>query len=190
MNIKHDKLIEECNSKRSNIYYRLNQLGSITGLSPRMLKYKMQVIKQKYQNVPSLLCKVGRKYRIHISIINEFLPIRNRKNRTVTTYKWKSFATWNMAGSYDKEYHQQLIKEVKEELPTDYFNYTIETDSRGFNHVHLMTDATTLELTNAIRLVLGKYLSIDEYRLQVNNINNKYSSVQYLGKAPVTSGVL
>lgn len=190
MNLEYEKLIEECNGKRSNIYYRLNQLGSITGLSPRMLKYKMKLVKEKYQNVPSLLSKEGRSYKIHMSIVNEFLPIRKRNNKTVANYHWKSFATWNMLANYDAAYHQQLIHEIKSELPTYYFHYTIEADGRNFNHVHLVTDANSIELSDTIRLVLGKYLSLKDYRLQVNSINNKYSAVQYLGKSPLNSGVI
>jgi hypothetical protein len=73
-------LVNESNKNRSNIYYKLNQLTVITGLSPRMLKYKMLIVKQKYAGVTNLLKKEGKSWQIHHSIINEFMPVYKRKS--------------------------------------------------------------------------------------------------------------
>ena len=190
MNLEYDKLIEECNSKRANIYYNLKQLIDITGLSTRMLKYKMKKIKFKYQNVPSLLTKSGRSWKIHISIVNEFMPLRNRKARTTNTYSWKSFATWNMKNSYDTAYHTELINQIKAQIGANLIKYTIEEDRRNIKHIHFISDASKSELLNAITQVLNKYLPKNEYRLQVNPLNNKYSAIQYIGKSPLSDGIL
>ena len=190
MSIEFDNLIEECNSKRSNIYYRLNQLIDITGLCPRMLKYRMKEIKQRYKNIPSLLRKEGRCWKIHISIVNEFLPKRNRKGRTLFTHRWESFATWNTKCSYDLAYHLELIEQVYSKIKPYKIKFTIEEDGRGTKHVHFISDANKSELTDAITVVLDKYLSKKEYKLEVNNINNKHSAVQYIGKSPLASGLI
>lgn len=188
--MKNEKIIEQCNSKRSKIYYRLNQLEDITGLSPRMLKYKMKFIKAKYINVPSLLTKKGKSWKIHISIVNEFMPMRKRKSCTESNYQWRTFVTWNTKENYTPEYHTQLIKEVKCELTSYLIKYAIETDKRDINHVHFMTDATETETQRAVELVLSKYFDENEVVTKVSPILNKYSSVCYTNKAPIISGVI
>jgi hypothetical protein len=184
------KLVNDSNNKRSNIYYQLNQLEKITGLSSRMLKYKMAKIKLKYEGVTSLLKKEGRKYQIHTSIINEFLPINKRKSYNENNYNWKTFASWNPFQNYDAEYHFVLIQEIKSFLPENTIKYTIELDRRGINHVHFISDASVPDLKKMVNKVIFKYFSWHEITYQVGNINNKYSSVSYTQKAPVKSGVL
>ena len=190
MRIEFAKLLEECNTKRSNIFYKLNQLTAITGLSPRMLKYRMKEVKQKYKNIPSLLNRVGRMWQIHISIIDEFLPKRNRKGRTVNVHGWKYFVTWNFRNDYDTLYHIQLIKEIKSKIKPCRLKFAIEEDKRGIKHVHFISDANKIELTNVVELVLSTYLSKKDYRVEINDVNNKYSAIQYIGKSPLASGLL
>lgn len=188
--MKNETIIEQCNSKRSKIYYRLNQLEDITGLSPRMLKYKMKLISAKYANIPSLLTKKGRSWKIHISIVIEFMPIRKRKSYTESDYKWKTYVTWNPKYNYTPEYHIQLIHEIKTELVNHLIKYTIETDKRGVNHTHFMTDATEAETKKAVDLVLTKYFGEMEVIRKVSPILNKYSSVCYTNKAPISSSII
>lgn len=190
LRMKNEKLIEQCNSKRSKIYYRLNQLEDITGLSPRMLKYKMKHIKSKYENVPSLLRKNGKSWKIHISIVNEFMPIRKRQSCTESNYQWSTYVTWNPKENYTPEYHTQLVKEIKGELISYLIKYAIEADKRGVNHIHFMTDATVSETQRAVELVLSKYFDEWEVVTKVSPILNKYSSVCYTNKAPIISGVI
>ena len=141
MKEKYNQLLNESNKKRSNTYYQLNQLTEITGLSLRMLKYKMLKVKDKYEGVTSLLEKDGKQWKIHHSIINEFMPINKRKSNDETSYQWSSFVTWNPFQNYDADYHVELIKEIKSNLPENTIKYTIELDKRGFNHVHFISDA-------------------------------------------------
>lgn len=189
MNLELLKIIEQCNSKRSNIYYKLNQLESITGLSTRMLKYRMKAIKQKYINIPSLLCKIGKSWQIHISIVNEFLPIRNNKNRQPIE-KWQSFCTWNTKNSYTVDYHLVLINEIKESISPAIIQFAIEEDKRKVNHVHIIATIGEIELNKAVQTILGKYIEQSQYRIQISSINNKYSAVQYIAKAPLANGVI
>lgn len=190
MREKYNELINECNKKRSNIYYQLNQLIEITGLSSRMLKYKMILVKKKYEGVNSLLKKEGKKWQIHYSIINEFMPVNKRKKDNVSHYNWQSFVTWNPFQNYDTDYHIELLKEIKLNLPDNKIQYTIELDKRGFNHVHFISDACVADIKIIVEKVIFKYFSWYEISFQVAEINNKYSSVSYTQKAPIKSGTI
>lgn len=190
MKEKYNQLLNESNKKRSNTYYQLNQLTEITGLSTRMLKYKMLKVKDKYEGVTNLLNKEGRNWQIHHSIINEFMPINKRKSNDETSYQWSSFVTWNPFQNYDADYHVELIKEIKSNLPENTIKYTIELDKRGFNHVHFISDAEVSKTKKMVEKVIFKYLSWFEVSYQVTEIKNKFSSDEYLQKAPVRNGLL
>jgi hypothetical protein len=185
-----NKLINEANNIRSDIYYQLNQLNQITGLSSRMLKYKMKDVKEKYLGVPHLLKKVGKSWQIHYTLISEFMPINKKKTFNENNYNWQSFATWNPYQNYDTDYHFELIKEIKTILPNNIIKYTIEMDRRGYNHVHFISDATVQQTKETVEQVISKYFSWHEVIYQVTEINNKYSSVSYINKAPIKNGTL
>jgi NAD-specific glutamate dehydrogenase len=190
MKEEYNKLINDGNKNRNNIYYQLNQLTAITGLSPRMLKYKMLKVKEKYAGVTKLLKKEGKRWFIHPSIIVEFLPVNNRKNNIDNYSNWSSFVTWNPFKNYDADYHIELIKEIKSELPNSTIKYTIELDKRGFNHVHFISDASTIKTKEIVEKVILKYFSWFEVSYQVTEINNKFTSNEYLQKSPVRNGIL
>lgn len=184
------KLVNDSNKKRSNIYYQLNQLTTITGLSLRMLKYKMLNVKKKYAGITNLLKKEGKCWQIHHSIINEFMPINKRKSMDDSNCLWLSFVTWNPIQNYDADYHVELIKEIKTLLPKNIIKYTIELDRRGFNHVHFVSDALPSKTKKIVDEVLLKYFKWFEVMYQVTEIKNNYSSDEYLQKAPVRNGIL
>jgi hypothetical protein len=184
------KLVNNSNKKRSNIYYQLNQLTTITGLSLRMLKYKMLNVKEKYAGVTNLLKKEGKCWQIHHSIVNEFMPVNRRKTIEETNFRWSSFVTWNPFQNYDADYHVELVKEIKALLPKNIIKYTIELDRRGFNHVHFVSDAVPSKTKKIVDEVLFKYFKWFEVMYQVTEIKNYYSSDEYLQKAPVRNGIL
>lgn len=184
-------LIDETNENRIKVYYCLSELEKITGMSPRALKYRMLEVKRKYCDVPSLLSKKDRKWQIHYTIVDEFKPKYNTKNRTIETFNLKSIATWNPKYNYDVKYHIELIKEIKQQLPKNILIYTVEVDSRGINHTHLVTDAETNELNKAVMTTLKKYiLDKNEIQVKVDIIINKFSTIEYIKKAPVVFGAL
>ncbi|UAY52746.1 hypothetical protein [Ferruginibacter albus] len=184
-NINYDELIDECNRKRAKIYYNLTQLIEITGLSPRMLKYRMKENIVKYKNIPSLLYKSGKQWRIHASIIKDFLPKRRRKKNSILTYEWKTFATWILKDNYTADYHLELIQQIQQLIQPFKIHFTIEKSKRGIFHVHFLSDVDKSSLIVAIKQILEKYLTKNEYRVEVNEINNKYSALHYIRKAPV-----
>jgi len=190
MKVECIKLVNDSNKNRSNIYYQLNQLTTITGLSLRMLKYKMLNVKEKYAGVTNLLKKEGKCWQIHHSIVNEFMPINKRKSIDDTNYRWSSFVTWNPIENYEADYHVELVKEIKSKLPNNTIKYTIELDRRGFNHVHFVCDAAPSKTKKIVDEVLLKYFKWFEVMYQVTEIKNNYSSDEYLQKAPVRNGIL
>ncbi len=186
-----NRLINQTNETRVKIHYTLAELESLTGMSLRALKYRMLEVKEKYKEVPSLLSKKYRKWQIHYTIVDEFKPKYNTKNRTIETFDLKSIATWNPKYNYDVKYHLQLIKEIKEQLPQNVLTYTVEVDARGINHSHIVTDAETFILNNAINTTLRKYLlDKSDVQIKVEPIKNKFSTVEYIKKAPIIYGIL
>ena len=190
MKEKFNELINNANSKKYKTYYKLNQLPTITGLSIRMLKYKMIKIKEKYDGVTSLLEKDGKQWKIHYSIINEFMPINKRNTYTENNYDWQTFVSWNPFENYDKEYHQELIYQIKNEMPDKYIKYTIELDKRGNNHVHFITDCQLPETKTIVENVIFRYFSWHEITFEVTTIKNRYSSVNYANKAPIITEII
>lgn len=183
MKVNAKEIINNINSSRIKIYYQLNQLEEITGLSPRTLKYRMKLVSEKYANIPNLLKRNGRAWQIHYTIIDEFMPIYTKSQTTLSNHKWETLVTWNMKDDYDVKYHTQLINEVKEKLPSCNIAYVIEMDGRNFNHVHALADGYNDEVTNAVSEVLEKYINKSDYRFQVEKINNRSSVTNYLKKS-------
>ncbi|MGZ0014825.1 hypothetical protein [Yeosuana sp. AK3] len=184
------KTSNNSNSGRLNVYYRLNELNKLTGLSSRMLKYKMLKVKNKYANAPNLLTKDGKSWQIHYSILNEFMPVNKLKSNTISIDNWTSFVTWNPFDNYDVDYHYQLIKEIKAEVPETKIRYTIELDKRGNNHVHFICDSPTFKTKKIVEKVLFKYFNWYEITYKVSDIVNKFNSINYLTKAPIKKGIL
>jgi hypothetical protein len=186
-----NKLLNEINKTRIKIYYNLNELTEITGLKTRALKYRMLEVKEKYVDVPHLLSKEGKYWKIHYTIVNEFMPKYSPTTKTIYNENWTSTSTWNPKNNYTIDYHVQLVNEVKARLPKHKIAYTIEKDKRGYYHVHLMSTAKTSDLANAVEVVLGQYLDLKrECMLQTTNIHNKYSLFEYLRKASLGGAIL
>ncbi len=185
MNEQCKQIINKINDNRAKIYYQLNQLEQITGMSTRSLKYRMKEVKIKYNNIPSLLYRVGRAWQIHYTIINEFFPKYKKKQTTINNHKWETMLTWNTKDSYDVNYHVQLIKEIKQELPSVNIGYVVESDGRGVNHLHAITDGYKDEVEVAVVGVLNKYIESSLYRNKVEEINSNSSTTSYLKKGGI-----
>jgi len=171
-------------------YYQLNQLDRITGLSRRMLFYKMKDVKEKFKDNYRLLHKTGKSWQIHYTIIDEFMPIKRRLANPKSLENWQTFVTWNPLEDYSVEYHYQLIQEIKERLPDTKIKYAIELDKRGNHHTHFICDAVHSRTKKAVKAVLDKYFKWFEVECKVGEINNKFCSSTYILKAPLKSGVL
>jgi hypothetical protein len=186
-----NKLINEANENRIKLFYNLSELTTITGLKIRALKYRMLEVKEKYADIPNLLKKEGRTWKIHYTLIIEFLPKYNNTNKTIYTENWVSTSSWNTKNNYSVDYHIQIIDEVKAKLPNQKIAYTIELDKRNVHHVHLVSTVKTDILETVVQAVLKQYLDLKtECRVQTNKINNKYSMIEYLRKASQHGAIL
>lgn len=183
MKKEYKEIINDVNCSRAKIYYQLNQLEYITGMSERSLKYRMKIIKEKYTNIPTLLHRNGRAWQIHYTIINEFMPKYKKNQTTVINHKWETLLTWNTKDNYDVKYHTHLISEIKENLPSVNIGYVIETDRRGVNHLHAVTDGHKESVEKTVNLILTKYIDRSQYRCQIEKINNNGSIISYLKKS-------
>lgn len=182
MKEKYNELIEKTNSGRVKVHYKLKELENITGLCSRSLKYRMKAVKEKYHNIPSLLQKVGREYKIHYTIIDEFLPKYKKQTTNIYNHSWETLITWNLKNNYEVNYHKELISQIKECLPTTNIAYVIEEDGRGFNHLHAIVDENKNDVKQVVDEVLNKYLQKNHFRSQIEKINNKSSITSYLQK--------
>ena len=183
--------LDTTNDKRLKLYFNLTELMSITGLSIRTLKYRMAIVKKKYINIPSLLSKKRIEWQIHYSLIKEFMPKYNIKTKTLHNYNWESTATWNPQYNYDVEYHTEIVNQIKAQLPNNILSYAVETDSRGINHTHVISDAQKHELYKAVSSTILKFIeNPKECQIYCETIHNKYSAVEYIKKAPLKNGVL
>jgi hypothetical protein len=142
----------------------------------------MKFVKEKYNNVPSLLHKEGRSWKIHHTLISEFLPIYSRKETTVVNHPWETMITWNTLDRYDVAYHTQLLHEVKQQLPEANIAYVVEKDGRGVNHVHAIVDTAPEVVGVAVENVLGRYISKKDYRAQIEKLHRTSSTASYIRK--------
>lgn len=187
---EHNELVNKCNNDKLEIYSTLTELIVITGLKKRALLYRMIKVKEKYADMPNLLMKKGRSWKIHYTIIQEFMPKRNKKDLTIYTFPWKNMVTWNTRSKYDIDCQKEFINQVKDRLSLYTIYYTIELDTRGFPHVHFLSNANKSELKQAVDYVMDLYLSKREYKLEVSEINNKYCAIKYLDKASMYKGLI
>ena len=184
-----NEIINTINSRRIQRFLSTSEIMEITGMSKRSIKYRMLKIKAKYEGVPSLLKKENRQWLIHLTLVDEFLPLYNLKSKTPYTLDWQSIATWNPLLNYDVEYHVELVKQIKVLLPENIISYAVELDSREINHTHLISDAEPQILDEAVKKTLKKFIGNPKvYRCEVAPIINKYCIVEYMKKAPMASG--
>ncbi|MGG7034407.1 MAG: hypothetical protein ACI7YS_04325 [Flavobacterium sp.] len=182
MKDEYNELLEKINSNRIKVHFNLTELEKITGLCPRSLKYRMKVIKEKYNGVPSLLSKKGREWMIHYTILDDFMPKRHRSQTNFYNHPWETVVTWNFKNNYEVKYHTELIGKIKEILPTSNIAYVVEQDQRGFNHLHAIVDEGKNNVEQAVDEVLHRYLENTDFKCQVAKINNKSSITTYLQK--------
>lgn len=150
--------------------------------SERTFRYRIKELSDEYKDVPSLLHKKNRKWKIHYSLVDRFQPKYQPREFTLYNLNWKSFITWNTKEHYDNDYHQQLINEVLESVPDSNFFSAIEKTKRGVNHVHMVSDASPNEIEMIINNILQRYINKGQYVLEVTEVIKKSQSINYLKK--------
>lgn len=181
--ISFDKQLEEYfSNKKQRKYYTYNDVINLTGISERTFRYRISELKNRYKNVPSLLAKKNKKWQIHYTLVDDFMPLYKPRTITLSNFDWKSIITWCMVDNYGRDYHQQLINEVLLKFPEHSFYYCIEKTKKGVNHVHMVTNANKIEIKDEVDKILNRYLSKNVYRLQVEDIMKKSQAINYLNK--------
>lgn len=182
MDIKTIKTLDQINSTRAKIYYNLKALESITMLSPRALKYRMKVMKEKYKTSNFFLYKTGREWNIHYTLIIKFLPKYNTKRNNAYTENWLTEFGWNAKSNYGTDFHIQILEDLKTELNHYKIGFCLEKDKRGQYHVHGITNATKEKVKNKIDKIISKYMLKYELKTEIKGLLNKYSYVEYMRK--------
>lgn len=117
-------------------YYKLKDLENIVELKPRMLKYKMKSIKEKYKN-SKLLYKEGRQWFIHESIVFEF----DRERKGLNQHNFKSFCSVSFEGNVSGDFIREIMNisflEMKQTKKTTIY-YVIEKNRSNQNHLHFL----------------------------------------------------
>ncbi len=92
-------------NRKQKKYYNFNDIINITGISERTFRYRINELKNKYKDVPSLLVKKNRVWKIHYTLVDEFFTKYNPRTITLSNYDWQTFINWSLAENYDKDYH-------------------------------------------------------------------------------------
>lgn len=182
MNISFTEAIRKLQEKRAKIYYSLKSLEKITSLSPRSLKYRMKLIKKKYEGDEFSLSKKGKQWNIHFTLINEFLPKYKGKRESIYAEKWITEFSWNLKNSYDYNYHSKLIELIKVNLGKYKIGFCIEKDERGYYHVHGISVASRNKVLDSVKKILSQFLDNKENRIKVNEVRDKYFYIEYMKK--------
>lgn len=181
--VKFDEQIELFYSERKKKdYYSCSDVMEITGISERTLRYRLKELAELYKDVPSLINKKNRKWRIHANLVDQFLPKYEPRVYTLANYDWKSVTTWITVDNYDEAYHRQLIYEVEQAYPDNTFHCVIEKTKKGINHVHIVSDAPSDKLYSGVTATLNQYIEPSRYRYEVEDIRNKPQIIRYLKK--------
>ncbi len=176
------------NLKRK-IYYDTNTVMDITGVSERTLRYRLAEVSKKYKKVPSLLYQKKREWRIHNSILDEFIPKYKSKGKHLVNREWKSFITWAPRDKYCKGYHASLVKQIMdcfppEAYPTERFFPVLEKNSSGVHHVHLLSIYPPDEIGDVVESVIRikQLLTTKDCRVEVAPVHSKAQAITYLFK--------
>lgn len=178
---------------KRKIYYNSEAVMEIMGISERTLRYRLVELREKYKKVPSLLYKKKREWRIHNSILEEFIPKYKGKKEHLVNRDWKSFITWSPRDKYCKEYHASVVKQImdyfpNEEFTTQLFFPVLEKNNNGTHHVHMLTTFPPNEIVEVVEKVLRiqQLLPKEDCRLQVAPVYSKSQAITYLFKDKLT----
>ncbi len=162
-------------------YYTSTEVMQKVGICLRTFRYRISKLKVKYANVPSLLFKEDNKWYIHRQLLEEFIP-KKRRTKTIFNKDWNTLITWNTLSEYDIQYHEQLVKEIKEAFPRGNFDFVIEQTKGGINHTHLVSDLPLEELEQLVDSIINNYIPKSEYRLQVEKVIARSLTRNYMNK--------
>lgn len=65
---------------KQKTHYGFNEILKLTGISERTFRYRIAELKEKYKDSPDLMTKKRNKWKIHVSLLNEFNNKHIKKN--------------------------------------------------------------------------------------------------------------
>lgn len=178
---------------KRKIHYDTQEVKDITGISERTLRYRLAELSIKYKEVPALLYQKNRAWKIHNSILEEFIPKYKSRGNHLVNRDWNSFITWAPRDNYCKEYHASLVKQIMdnfppEKYPTEKFFPVLEKNQNGTYHVHLLSFYSKEEIEKVVESVIriGVLLSKTDCRVEVAPVYSKTQAITYLFKEKET----
>lgn len=162
--------------------YNSDDLVKITGISERTLRYRISQMHETLGDSNSTMFKIDGNWHCHYTVAYHFLPKYKSRNVTLYNLPWKNFITWVPKNDYDLEYHNQLIDMVQTHFSDSPLLSSIEKTERGINHVHMVSTLDLNILNSVITGILNEYIQPKNYRLEIEPIRDKISTINYVLK--------
>jgi hypothetical protein len=181
---KFFQLLKDNNDKKLKKWYKLKDIVGLKNISYKSLKNMIKPIYQKHSKT-GLIYKKGRRYYISYKLLDEFCLKQPRNGNKETWYSmdWLANISYTTKDHYDKAYHTEIIRQIKNTTITVNYLSAIEEDKSGRLHVHMLADWHPEILKPAIDKILNFYLEGD-YNLYCEPIQLKGACVDYLIKNP------
>lgn len=168
-------------------YYMLKDLEKMVQLKPRMLKHKMNKVKEKYKNKPDLLFKMGRRWMISEKIIFEFDRIR----KGLKKHHYKSFVTISFDGDASAKFINEIVKTAHMRMNktmSSEIEYVIELNRRNKNHLHFICNWE--HNRNNEKIIYNIFNLYSKINFDMRPINDYTNLKSYLNKRSVYSNHL
>ena len=109
--------------------------------------------------------------------------VLNQRNLTNITDDISKF-------NYDRNYHIELVNQIKDRLPENKILYAVETDGRGINHTHIITDTDKNTLNEIVTNTLLTFIEDPkEFELRTEKLIKKYGAIEYINKSSHSIGL-
>jgi hypothetical protein len=178
---------------RLNLFYRLNEVPYLLGVSDKTSRRLVKIIKQEDDRKGNgLISKTNGVWNIHFSLLDRFIANLSYKlnadKLTLLSTPWKSFLTINIKGGYTKEYYLELFKLLRRQIElkcgeNNYFPAIERNPNNEYYHFHLLSTLPCEDMVNRMEPLMVELLASDSQ----NNVKNEY---QYLCEEPKSNAKL
>lgn len=128
-------------------YYTLKQLEPLVKLTYHHLVLRMNDVKLKYKQDKELLYKKSNIWYIHKSILNNFIPLRNKID-------YRFFITIASKNQLQMKFWKVCICDLNKKLKliesTTRIKYVVETTSNNNYHIHFITSFSNITTLNKL----------------------------------------
>jgi hypothetical protein len=160
-------------------YYNLNQLltNNKTDLKLRQLKNRIKLVNNLVTD-NKLLCKNGRTWQIHKSIIKLF------QSTWINKKGLRTEITINLADNYDTDYYVGIATDIARIEPNKMLMYSIEENFTQKKHIHIAT-SMTYKQSKRVLIQLDKqrdYVILSNKNTHIAHIENVIDYIAYISK--------